>query len=47
MYTVPEQKKNMVTMGFMDINSTCDDGKVSHNLYNIDIHSLLIFSINY
>jgi len=27
-YIVPEQKKSMVTMGSMDINSTCDDGKV-------------------
>lgn len=27
-YSAPKQKKNMVTMGSMDINSTCDDGKV-------------------
>lgn len=24
----PKRKKGIMTMGFMDINSTCDDGKV-------------------
>lgn len=28
-YNTPKPKKVMVTMGSMDINSTCDDGKVN------------------
>lgn len=30
-YNVPKRRKTMpvVTMGYMDINSTCDDGKVT------------------
>uniref|UniRef100_A0A2S2N9C5 Tumor protein p53-inducible protein 13 n=1 Tax=Schizaphis graminum TaxID=13262 RepID=A0A2S2N9C5_SCHGA len=28
-YSAPKQKKNMMTMGSMDINSTCDDGKTN------------------
>lgn len=30
----PKVKKDMVTMGSMDINSTCDDGKVLSYLKN-------------
>jgi len=29
MYNVPKSKKSMMTMGSMDINSTCDDGKTN------------------
>lgn len=28
-YNVPKSKKTMITMGSMDINSTCDDGKTN------------------
>lgn len=33
MYSMPKSKKSM--MGTMDINSTCDDGKV---IFNLDTH---------